>query len=685
MVLVRGAVAVLLTFLISRAVSQENEVECLTACGSDGSILGVVNSVTECCVNMAGGAFNIPGAGLAIDCALCSDYQNIAGDIGFSFTPSNLMINDTLLAECIVVTQAGLSNPRADITWLGPDGTVFSSLQDVGFSEVTTAGIRQQEARLSLTFPRFSAADFGEYACIAAITSDSVPGAQTSVFRSVQIPSAPGDIFQRPVPIYPIGEDSRPLAGQMYFLDCIVNRPSLTNDDIFWVAPDNTIISDTSDRVSVGDVFQGQNGRSVRRLTFNPLRTDDSGSYTCVSPDGTALQTLTVDVPSPDTRLTTTPTNPISGESLQIDCSSAVPPELQGQVNVTLFGPDGTRLAEASGATRADAVFQIARASTANSGEYICNGTITSQFLVSEGRSRPLVGSTSLQVTVLPAAVNECQDDATNNCDVNAVCIDLPESFVCTCQVGFTGSGTEGECEDINECVTGTDSCQQDETCVNTQGSFSCTPPATPSSPPSVPTSPSTTSAPTPSEEPSVVPPTDFEVTTPVANGPVSPPIPVLPLCNPPCHTNGECVANLFGMYACQCKEGFQGNGTLCCINNALIDLLRKQAQEDAVGMEEGAEDENEGEEDEATSTKKKSKKGKKKKGKKKKGKRRSIRRAKSHRSRTKSKGCTKSKKSCVEEAPSPVPPPGYNINIVSIPDECRPVLNELLELESPI
>ena len=234
MVFVRGALAVLLTFLISRAgaallqsnpysdllhaylcvctgtVSQEDEVECLTACGSNGSILGVVNSVAECCVNMTGGAFNIPGAGQGIDCASCSDYQSqllshyhniilasyvpsdIAGDIGFSFTPSNLMINDTLLAECIVVTQAGLSNPRADITWLGPDGTVFSSLQDVVFSEVTTAGIRQQEARLSLTFPRFSAADFGEYACIAAITSDSVPGAQTSVFRSVQIPSAPG-------------------------------------------------------------------------------------------------------------------------------------------------------------------------------------------------------------------------------------------------------------------------------------------------------------------------------------------------------------------------------------------------------------------------------------------------------------------------------------------------------------
>ena len=101
------------------------------------------------------------------------------------------------------------------------------------------------------------------------------------------------------MPIYPIGEDSRPLAGQTYFLDCIVNRPSLTNDDIFWVAPDNTIISGTGDRVSVGDVFQGQNERSVRRLTFNSLTTDDSGPYTCVSPDGTALQTLTVDGMSP--------------------------------------------------------------------------------------------------------------------------------------------------------------------------------------------------------------------------------------------------------------------------------------------------------------------------------------------------------------------------------------------------
>ena len=246
---------------------------------------------------------------------------DIAGEISFVFTPFTLTINDTLLAECVVNTQADLSNPSTDITWFGPDGTVFSSLQDVVFSEVTTAGIRQQEARLSLPFPQFSPDDFGEYSCIAAITSDSVPGVQTSVFQSVQIPTAPGkspdmlfvsshthtmgmfvictsspgDIFQIPVPIYLIGEDSRPLAGQAHFFNCIVNSPSLSGDDMFWIAPDNAIISGTSGRIRVGTISQGRNGRSVRRLTFNPLTTDDSGPYACVSPDGTAIQTLTVD------------------------------------------------------------------------------------------------------------------------------------------------------------------------------------------------------------------------------------------------------------------------------------------------------------------------------------------------------------------------------------------------------
>ena len=97
------------------------------------------------------------------------------------------------------------------------------------------------------------------------------------------------------MPIYPIGEPSTPVAGQPYIIDCIVNTPGLTNNDIQWVGPDNIIISATSSRVSVEDVVQDGNGRSVRTLTFNPLSTDDSGPYTCTSPNGPGVQTLTVD------------------------------------------------------------------------------------------------------------------------------------------------------------------------------------------------------------------------------------------------------------------------------------------------------------------------------------------------------------------------------------------------------
>ena len=96
------------------------------------------------------------------------------------------------------------------------------------------------------------------------------------------------------VPVYPDCDDSNPVAGQPYFIDCVVDSRILTNADIIWVGPQNTAITATPGRVSVGDVFQ-DTGRSVRRITFNPLSTEDSGRYTCVSRLGTGVQTLTVD------------------------------------------------------------------------------------------------------------------------------------------------------------------------------------------------------------------------------------------------------------------------------------------------------------------------------------------------------------------------------------------------------
>ena len=100
---------------------------------------------------------------------------------------------------------------------------------------------------------------------------------------------------QIPVPVFPTGDGSTPVAGQPYTLDCIVNTPDLTNSDITWRDPDNNDITDTSGRVTVGDVVQDGNGNSVRTLFFDPLSTDDSGAYLCNTPSGDGIQTLTVD------------------------------------------------------------------------------------------------------------------------------------------------------------------------------------------------------------------------------------------------------------------------------------------------------------------------------------------------------------------------------------------------------
>ena len=38
------------------------------------------------------------------------------------------------------------------------------------------------------------------------------------------------------------------------------------------------------------------------------------------------------------------------------------------------------------------------------------------------------------------ASVDECTQNL-DNCDVNAMCIDLPQGFQCVCDSGFTGDG----------------------------------------------------------------------------------------------------------------------------------------------------------------------------------------------------------------------------------------------------
>ncbi|CAH1251723.1 FBN3 [Branchiostoma lanceolatum] len=70
--------------------------------------------------------------------------------------------------------------------------------------------------------------------------------------------------------------------------------------------------------------------------------------------------------------------------------------------------------------------------------------------------------------------INECWT-GTNNCDRQlAVCTDTRGSFTCSCKPGYTGTGTVGECEDIDECATGEYMCDDNADCVNEVGRYTC-------------------------------------------------------------------------------------------------------------------------------------------------------------------------------------------------------------------
>ena len=52
----------------------QREVECLTSCGSDASILGVETFIGQCCSSAA--AFNIPADPANVGCQSCDDYRS---------------------------------------------------------------------------------------------------------------------------------------------------------------------------------------------------------------------------------------------------------------------------------------------------------------------------------------------------------------------------------------------------------------------------------------------------------------------------------------------------------------------------------------------------------------------------------------------------------------------------------
>ena len=70
------------------------------------------------------------------------------------------------------------------------------------------------------------------------------------------------------------------------------------------------------------------------------------------------------------------------------------------------------------------------------------------------------------------ADVDECAA-GTDDCDENATCTNAAGSFTCACNAGFKGDGAT--CTNDDECADGTANCGANATCTDTPGSFTCT------------------------------------------------------------------------------------------------------------------------------------------------------------------------------------------------------------------
>ena len=67
---------------------------------------------------------------------------------------------------------------------------------------------------------------------------------------------------------------------------------------------------------------------------------------------------------------------------------------------------------------------------------------------------------------------DECSNEEKYTCHKLATCVNTPGSYTCRCNAGYTGSGKT--CSDLDECKNSLHNCHEHADCINNVGSFSC-------------------------------------------------------------------------------------------------------------------------------------------------------------------------------------------------------------------
>ena len=94
-------------------------------------------------------------------------------------------------------------------------------------------------------------------------------------------------------------------------------------------------------------------------------------------------------------------------------------------------------------------------------------------------RIRLCVHWCALLLVCSTADVDECNTVGLSNCSqyTHTMCENRHATYACVCLAGYSSASMTSSfenCADIDECAMGTHNCQPTETCMNSQGSFTC-------------------------------------------------------------------------------------------------------------------------------------------------------------------------------------------------------------------